>query len=99
MYFLTACLIVVVVSAAVSLRRSRNLSQKLFQWVTPAQRLAARRRALWPAICAGFCLLVLLGFHHLQHEQELGPTTTTDLMMLTVSFIGGWFLGIIGGMD
>jgi hypothetical protein len=95
MYFLTACLIVVVVSAAVSLRRSRNLSQP--QWATPAQRLAARRRALWPTICAGFCLLVLLGFHHFQHEQE--TTATTDLMMLVASFFGGSFLGVIGGMD
>jgi hypothetical protein len=40
MYFLTACLIVAIVSAAVSLRRSRNLSQP--QWATgPAARSAA----------------------------------------------------------
>jgi hypothetical protein len=98
MYFLAACLIVVVVSAAVSLRRSRNLSQKLFQWSTPAQRLAARRRALWPTICALFCLLVLLGFYHFQtHEQELGLTVTTDLMMLFASFLAGSMLGFIGG--
>jgi hypothetical protein len=90
MYFLTACLIVVVVSAAVSLRRSRNLSQP--PWATLAQRLAARRRALWPTICAGFCLLVLLGFQHFQHEQELDP-----LMVLVASFLGGSFLGVIGG--
>lgn len=96
MYFLAACLIVVVVSAVVSLRRSRNLS-KNSQWATPAQRLAARRRALWPTICAGFCLLGLLGFHHFQHEQELGPTTY--LMVLVASFFGGSFLGVIGGMD
>ena len=94
MYFLTACLIVVV-SAAVSLRRSRNLSQKLFQWSTPAQRLAARRRALWPTICALFCLLVLLGFHHFQHEQE--TTATTYLMALVASFLAGSMLGFIGG--
>lgn len=97
MYFLTACLVVVVVSAAVSLRRSRNLSQP--QWASPAQRLAARRRALWPTMCAGFCLLGLLGFHHFQHEPELGPTATTYLMMLVASFFGGSFLGVIGGMD
>ena len=95
MYFLTACLIVVVVSAAVSLRRSRTLSQP--QWATPAQRLAARRRALWPTICAGFCLLGLLGFYHFQPEQE--TTATTYLMMLVGSFFGGSFLGVIGGMD
>ena len=92
MYFLTACLIVVVVSAAVSLRRSRNLSQP--QWASPAQRLAARRSALWPTIYVGFCLLVLLGFQHFQYVQELDP-----LMMLGVSFFGGSFLGVIGGMD
>lgn len=97
MYLLTACLIVVVVGAAASLRRSRNLSQP--QWATPAQRLAARRRALWPTICAGFCLLGLLGFHHFQHEPELGPTATTYLIMLVASFFGGSFLGVIGGMD
>lgn len=68
MYFLTACLIVVIVSAAVSLRRSRNLSQP--QWATPAQRIAARRRALWPTICAGFCLLGLLGFHHFNTSKK-----------------------------
>jgi hypothetical protein len=95
MYFLTACLIVVIVSAAISLRRSRNLSQP--QWASPAQRLAARRRALWPTICAGLCLLGLLGFHHFQHEQE--TTATTYLMMLVASFFGGSFLGVIGGMD
>jgi hypothetical protein len=95
MYFLTACLIVAIVSAAVSLRRSRNLSQP--QWATPAQRLAARRRALWPTICAGVCLLGLLGFHHFQPEQE--TTATTYLMVLVASFFGGSFLGVIGGMD
>jgi hypothetical protein len=63
----------------------------------PAQRLAARRRALWPTICAGVCLLGLLGFHHFQPEQE--TTATTYLMVLVASFFGGSFLGVIGGMD
>lgn len=97
MYFLTACPIVVVVNAGISLRRSRSLSQP--PWATPAQRLAARRRALWPTLCAGFCLLAVFGFHHFQHEPELGPTATTYLMMLVASFFGGSFLGVIGGMD
>src|SRR5664279_535404 len=98
MYFLTACLIVVVVSAAVSLRRSRNLSQKLFQWSTPAQRLAARRRPLWPGICLAIFGLGLIGFNHVQ-GHELGPFATTypDLLMLVASIFGGWLMGVIGG--
>ncbi|WLB07300.1 hypothetical protein QIH87_35220 [Bradyrhizobium elkanii] len=64
----------------------------------PAQRLAARRRALWPAFCALICtLLVLIGFDHLQ--DELGLSAKANLMMLSASFFSGWFLGVIAGMD
>jgi hypothetical protein len=42
---------------------------------------------------------VPLGFHHFQHEPELGPTAVTYLMMLAATFFGGSFLGVIGGMD
>ncbi|MET4068985.1 hypothetical protein ABID58_003783 [Bradyrhizobium sp. S3.2.6] len=97
MYFLTACLIVVVVSFEVSFRRSWNLSRNS-RGVAPAQRLAARRRALWPAFCAlVFTLLGLIGFDHVQ--DKLGLSATANLMMLSVSFFSGWFLGAIAGMD
>jgi hypothetical protein len=61
----------------------------------PAARSAAA--GAWPTICAGVCLLGLLGFHHFQPEQE--TTATTYLMVLVASFFGGSFLGVIGGMD
>lgn len=97
MYF-TAFLIVVVLSAVVSLRRSRNLSRNS-QGAAPAQRLAARRRALWPAICAAIFGLGLLAFYHIQDKQEFGPSVTLHLAALAAAFLGGWFLGVIGGMD
>lgn len=96
MYF-TAFLIVVVLSAVVSLRRSRNLSQP--QWATPAQRRAARWRATWPAICAAIFGLGLIAFDHVQDKQEFGPSVTIHLMAFTAAFCSGWFLGLIGGMD
>ncbi|WP_420965004.1 hypothetical protein [Bradyrhizobium sp. B120] len=97
MYFLTACLIVVVLSFGVSFRRAGILSRNS-RGAAPAQRLVARRRALWPALCALICtLLVLIGFDHVQ--DELGLPATNDLMMLGASFSGGWFLGTIAGMD
>ncbi|GEC51933.1 hypothetical protein ABIF38_008272 [Bradyrhizobium japonicum] len=97
MYFLAACLIVVVLSFEVSFRRAWILSRNS-RGAAPAQRLAARRRALWPAFCALICtLLVLIGFDHLQ--DELGLSAKANLMMLSASFFSGWFLGVIAGMD
>ncbi|MCC8941836.1 MULTISPECIES: hypothetical protein [Bradyrhizobium] len=97
MYFLTACLIVVALSFQVSFRRAWNLSRNS-QWAAPAQRLVVRRRALWPGLCAAiFTLLVLIGFNHVQNE--LVHSATANLMMLGISFSGGWFLGVIAGMD
>ncbi len=97
MYLLTACLIVVVLTYEVSFRRSCNLSRDS-QWTAPAQRLVARRRALWPAFCALICtLLGLIGFVHFQ--EQLSPSATINLMMLSASFFSGWFLGVIAGMD
>ncbi|ODM76732.1 hypothetical protein [Bradyrhizobium elkanii] len=97
MYFLAACLIVVVLSFEVSFRRSWKLSRNS-RGAAPAQRLVARRRALWPAFCALICaLLVLIGFDHIQ--DKLGPSATTNLMMVGVSFFSGWFLGVIAGID
>ncbi|WP_050422072.1 hypothetical protein [Bradyrhizobium tropiciagri] len=88
MYFLAACLIVVVLSAAMSYRRSRTLSRN------PQGRLAA----FLPAFCAAAFGLGLIGFDRIQGTQESGPSATTDLLMLVVSFFGGWFLGIIVGL-
>ncbi|MGY4352222.1 F0F1-type ATP synthase assembly protein I [Bradyrhizobium sp. GM7.3] len=88
MYFLSACLIVVVLSAALSYRRSRALSRH------PQGRLAA----FLPAFCAAAFALVLLEFDRIQGKQEVGPFATTYLLMLVVSFFGGWFLGIIVGL-
>lgn len=97
MYVLTACLIVVILSFEVSFRRSWNLSRNS-RGAAPAQRLAARRRALWPAFCAPFCtLLGLIGFDHVQ--DKLGLSATANLMMLSASFFSGCLLGVIAGMD
>ncbi|MDN4983093.1 hypothetical protein KUL72_24340 [Bradyrhizobium arachidis] len=86
--FLTACLIVIVSSAAMSYRRSRALSQN------PQGRLAV----FLPVFSAGACALGLIGFDRVRGPQEFGPSVTTDLLMLIVSFFGGWFLGIILGL-
>lgn len=40
-----------------------------------------------------------MGFDCIQDKQELGSSVTIHLMALTAAFIGGWFLGVIGGMD
>jgi hypothetical protein len=65
----------------------------------PAQRLAARWRAVWPAICAAIFALALIAFDHVQDKQEFGPSVTIHLMAFSAAFFGGWFLGVIGGMD
>ncbi|UFZ04378.1 hypothetical protein LQG66_35220 [Bradyrhizobium ontarionense] len=98
MYFLTVCLVVIILSTEVSFRRSSDLSRNS-RWAAPAKRIAARRRALWPALCAAIFGLGLIGFEHVQDKQDFTPSATTHLMMLTVSFFGGRFLGVIGRMD
>lgn len=97
MYF-TAFLIVVVLSAVVSLRRSMNISRNA-RGAAPAQRRAARWRAAWPAICAAIFALGLIAFDHVQDKQEFGPSVTIHLIAFSAAFFGGWFLGLIGGMD
>ena len=87
MYLLTACLIVVVLSATISFRRCRLLSQN------PKGRLTA----FLPAYCAGAFLLGLIGFDRLQ-GTGFGSPATPYLLALIVSFFGGWLLGIIGGL-
>lgn len=97
--YLTAFFIVVILSAAVSLRRSMNISRNVARWASPAQRRAARWRAGWPAICAAIFALGLIAFDRVQDKQEFGPSVTIDLMAFSTAFFSGWFLGLIGGMD
>jgi hypothetical protein len=95
--YLTAFLIVVVLSAVVSLRRSMNLSRN-FELLGPAQRLAVRRRAIWPAGCGLICML--LGWIVLHFVQDkLVLSVTINLTALSAAFFGGSFLGVIGGMN
>ena len=75
-----------------------NLSRNA-RGAAPAQRLAARRRALWPAMCAAIFALGLIAFDHVQDRQEFSPSVTLNLAAFTAAFFGGWFLGVIGGMD
>ncbi|MCA1374947.1 MULTISPECIES: hypothetical protein [unclassified Bradyrhizobium] len=98
MYFLTACLIVVVLSAVVAYRRAGSLPRNLQGRLDRQQ----RRAAMWPLFCAGICALGLLGLHQVLDRQEIGPIETDYLLvliMLITSFFGGWFLGVIGWMD
>jgi hypothetical protein len=95
MYFLTACLIVVVLSAVVAYRRAGSLPRNLQGRLDRQERLAA----MWPLFCAGICAMGLFAFQHLQGRQELGLLATDYLLILIVSFFGGWFLGVIGWMD
>jgi hypothetical protein len=98
MYFLTACLIVVVLSAVVAYRRAGSLPRNLQGRLDRQQ----RRAAMWPVFCAGICALGLLGLHQVQGWQESGPFETDYLLMLILlitSFFGGWFLGVIGWID
>ena len=95
--YLTAFLIVAVLSAVVSLRRSMNLSRN-FELLGPAQRLAVRRRAIWPAGCG--LIWMLLGWIVLHFVQDkLVLSVTINLTALSAAFFGGWFLGVIGGMN
>jgi hypothetical protein len=93
MYFLTACLIVVVVSAQVSSRRSWYLLRDA-QLASPARRLAARRRAILPIFYVGgsLFLVLLLG-------RVLGPefgAATTEVLGVLVSILAGSFIGVFG---
>jgi len=85
MYFLAACLIVMVLSAVVSFRRSR-LQSRNFQ---------GRLAAIWPSLCAGISTLGLIGFDHIQDKQEFAPSATIYPMMLIGSFAVGWFAGVM----
>ena len=95
--YLTAFLIVAVLSAAVSQCRSMHLSRN-FELLGPAQRRAVRLRAIWPAGCGLICgLLGWIVLHFV--EDKLALYVTINLMAFSAAFFGGWFLGVIGGMD
>ena len=93
--YLTAFLIVVVLSAVVSLRRSMNLSRN-FELLGPAQRLAVRRRAMWPAVGGLICMLLgSMVLHFVQDKLVL--SVTASLMMLSASFFTGSVIGAMAG--
>ena len=95
--YLTAFLIVVVLSTVVSLRRSMAISRNA-RWTAPAQWRTARWRVIRPAICALFCMLLeCIVLHFVQDKLVL--SVTTHLTALSAAFFGGWSLGLIGGMD
>jgi len=50
-------------------------------------------------MCAAIFGLGLIAFDHVQDKQDFGPSVTIHLMAFTAAFFGGWFLGVIGGMD
>ena len=91
--YLTAFLIVAVLSAVVSQRRSMNLSRN-FELLGPAQRRAVRWRAIWPGGCGLICgLLGWIALHFVQ--DKLVIYVTVNLTGLSAAFFGGWFLGVI----
>ena len=94
-YFLTACLFVVALGFEVSFRRSWNLSRNS-DLLGPAQRLAVRRRAFWPAGCGLICML--LGWIVLHFVQDkLIVSVTINLTMLSACFLAGSFIGGMAG--
>jgi hypothetical protein len=50
-------------------------------------------------MCAAIFALGLIAFDHVQDRQEFGLSVTLNLAAFTAAFLGGWFLGVIGGMD
>lgn len=54
-------------------------------------------RSVLARILRGRLYAGLIGFDRVEGREELGAAGMTDLLMLFVSFFGGWFLGIIGG--
>ena len=94
-YFLTACLFVVALGYEVSFRRSWKLSRNS-DLLGPAQRLAVRRRAMWPAVGGLICMLLgSMVLHFVQDKLVL--SVTASLMMLSASFFTGSFIGFMAG--
>lgn len=86
MYMITVCLIVLTLTALMAFRRAECLPR------TPRGRFAA----IWPALGAGMCALVLLAIWRAQGMQDVEPFLITWLLMLVVAFHAGWFIGVIG---
>jgi len=79
----------------VSFRRSWNLSRNS-DLLGPAQRLAVRRRAMWPAVGGLICMLLgSMVLHFVQDKLVL--SVTASLMMLSASFFTGSFIGFMAG--
>jgi hypothetical protein len=94
-YFITACLIVFALSFEVSFRRSWNLSRNS-DLLGPAQRLAVRRRAMWPTGCGLICMLLAwMALHFVQDKHVL--SVTISLTMLSACFFTGSFIGFMTG--
>src|SRR5262249_5901520 len=91
-YFFAACLAVLALSFEASFRRAGNLSRNS-ELLGPAQRLALRRRALWPVGCGLICML--LGWIVLHFSQD---KLVLYLIMLSASFLAGSFIGVIAGI-
>lgn len=81
---LTACSIVLILSAVVAFRRSKRLSRSR----------QGRLAAIWPSLCACICALGLIKFDQFQDKQEFAPSTMMDLMMLIGAFGVGWLVGV-----
>jgi len=90
-YFFAACLAVLALSYEVSFRRAWNLSRNS-ELLGPAQRLAVRRRALWPVGCG--LISMLLGWILLHFSQD---KLVLYLIMLSASFLAGSFIGVMAG--
>ena len=96
MYFLTACLIVVVLSAVVAYRRAGSLPRNLQGRLDRQERLAA----MWPLFCAGICAMGLFGFKFLQRRQELGLSQRTiSSYLLSLSLAAGFLASLAGWTD
>jgi len=91
MYVFISGVIVVALSFEVSFRRSWNLSRN-YELLGPAQRLAVRRRALWPVGCGLVC--TLLGWIVLHFVQG---TLVLCLIWLSVAFVAGSLIGVMAG--
>src|SRR5690349_16080062 len=93
MYLLTACLVVIVVSAQISSRWARYLFRG-YQLASPSKRLAARRRAFLPVLCVGG--LTLIGVLLIRVSVPDSGVALVNVLAVLVSIFCGLFIGIFG---